>query len=197
MQCQTNDITYTLERKSVKNINLRIRKDGSVYVSAPKRCALKHIQEFIKQKEEWIIKTQQKVKKAAEINKLPCIYTKQQAMQIFEPISLQCYEALKHELKHDKPPTLKIRDMKTCWGVCRPLSNQITLNLRLAQKPIQAIQYVIMHEYAHFFVNGHGKNFWATLQKYMPDYKQRKLLLKVNENIISNINKNEQSESAI
>ena len=30
-------LTYELERKQVKNINLRIRPDGSIYVSAPRR----------------------------------------------------------------------------------------------------------------------------------------------------------------
>ena len=43
------EIVYTLERKRVKNINLRIRPDGSVYVSAPPRAALARIEGFLRQ----------------------------------------------------------------------------------------------------------------------------------------------------
>ncbi len=178
---ETNGISYTLTKKNVKNINLRIKKDGTIAVSAPKRCALKHITQFINQKEIWIKQTQIKVTQAAKINSMPCKYTKQQALLIFEQISREYYIILKQSLKTNGPPIIKVRDMKTRWGVCKPAANQITLNLRLAQKPIQAIQYVILHEYAHFFVMGHGKDFWEVVQKYMPDYKERKKLLKVNE----------------
>ena len=45
---------YTLERKKVKNINLRVRHDGSVYVSAPKRVPVREIESFIISRSEYI-----------------------------------------------------------------------------------------------------------------------------------------------
>lgn len=51
-------ICYTLERKRVKNINLRIRADGSVYVSASPRIAVSKIEEFITAKKAFILRTQ-------------------------------------------------------------------------------------------------------------------------------------------
>ena len=42
-----HNLTYRLERKSVKNLNLHVRKDGSVYVSANPRMPAKQIDEFL------------------------------------------------------------------------------------------------------------------------------------------------------
>lgn len=47
-------------------------------------------------------------------------------------------------------PVLKVRQMKTRWGVCVPAKRQITFSLRLAEKPRAAVEYVVLHEYAHF-----------------------------------------------
>jgi len=49
------EITYDLERKSVKNINLRIRSDGSVYVSANPKVANSVITEFLMKKADYIV----------------------------------------------------------------------------------------------------------------------------------------------
>ena len=48
-------ISYELVRKNVKNINLRIRSDCSVYVSAKKRIAEKVIEGFLQKKAEYIL----------------------------------------------------------------------------------------------------------------------------------------------
>ncbi|MCH4167317.1 MAG: M48 family metallopeptidase [Megasphaera sp.] len=50
-------IPYELERKTVKNINLRIRPDASVYVSANSRISLEHIEDFMAEKQHFILST--------------------------------------------------------------------------------------------------------------------------------------------
>jgi predicted metal-dependent hydrolase len=49
------EITYQLERKPVKNINLRIRRDCSVYVSANKKVPLDIIKDFLMRKSACIL----------------------------------------------------------------------------------------------------------------------------------------------
>ena len=49
------EVSYELERKRVKNINLRIRSDCSVYVSANDRIADSVIEEFLHKKAEYIV----------------------------------------------------------------------------------------------------------------------------------------------
>ncbi len=47
-------IEFTFERKKIKNINLRIRQDGSVYVSAPERVPVKAVESFVVSKSDYI-----------------------------------------------------------------------------------------------------------------------------------------------
>ncbi len=73
-------------------------------------------------------------------------------------------------------PGLKIRKMKSRWGVCHRGKKRITLNLDLMRFEQPAIQYVIIHELAHFIYPNHSPNFWSLVQENCPDYqKLRKL----------------------
>lgn len=51
---QFNGFEITLTRKRIKNINLRIDREGNVTVSAPLRCSLRRIQSFVEDKHDWI-----------------------------------------------------------------------------------------------------------------------------------------------
>ncbi|MCD7797226.1 MAG: M48 family metallopeptidase [Clostridiales bacterium] len=44
--------------------------------------------------------------------------------------------------------------------------------------PPRAVDYVVVHELAHIRHHNHSKDFYAFVEKYMPDYKQREKLLK-------------------
>ena len=74
--------------------------------------------------------------------------------------------------------TLKIRKMRTRWGVCNTKNNTVTLNSELLKKDISLIDYVIIHEFAHFFEGNHGKNFWKIVEQAIPDYKERRRKLR-------------------
>lgn len=62
VEADGNAISYTLERKPVKNINLRIRADQCVYVSAPKDVAAKMVDAFVVEKSAYILRALQKFK---------------------------------------------------------------------------------------------------------------------------------------
>ena len=51
-----NTIEYELQRKRVKNINLRVKSDGSVVVSANNRVSAQYIDSFVESKGEFILK---------------------------------------------------------------------------------------------------------------------------------------------
>ena len=53
-------VEYDLQRKKVKNINLRIRSDGTVYVSAPSRVPLKAIESFLQANGSYILRVMDK-----------------------------------------------------------------------------------------------------------------------------------------
>lgn len=67
--------------------------------------------------------------------------------------------------------------MTTKWGTCNTNTQKIWLNLQLAKKPIESLEYVILHELAHLKVKSHGPEFVAILNQYMPQWQERKKLL--------------------
>ena len=75
-------------------------------------------------------------------------------------------------------PKLKIRNMKTRWGVCNKRDNSVTLNSKLIKYSIHEIDYVIIHELSHFVHFDHSKEFWDEVRIYMPDYKKSVAILK-------------------
>ena len=96
-------------------------------------------------------------------------------------------ERLKTEIEHYLPLWSErtglvpnewtVRDMTSRWGSCNTRTKKITLNLQLSRYPLICLEYVILHELCHIRVHGHGAEFKALLDRYMPDWKTRKKIL--------------------
>jgi predicted metal-dependent hydrolase len=69
-------------------------------------------------------------------------------------------------------PGWGIRRMKTKWGSCNPGTGRVWVNLELAKKPLHCLDYVILHELAHFVSPRHDDRFIATLDRNMPGWRQ-------------------------
>jgi len=63
-----------------------------------------------------------------------------------------------------------IKKMKTRWGGCNPDARRIWLNLELAKKPIQCIEYIVVHELAHLIERHHNDRFVAIMDKHLPHW---------------------------
>lgn len=70
-----------------------------------------------------------------------------------------------------------IKIMKTRWGTCNTIQKRIWLNLFLAQKPLECVEYVIVHELCHLIEPNHSKQFYHYMDYFLPDWKSRKKLL--------------------
>lgn len=75
-------------------------------------------------------------------------------------------------------PKLKIRKMKTRWGVYNRKNHSVTLNSELIKYSLEALDYVIVHELSHVIHFDHSKNFWNLVAKYCSNYKEIKKELK-------------------
>lgn len=75
-------------------------------------------------------------------------------------------------------PRIVFRNAVARWGRCTPSKNELMFNYALHAVPIDAVEYVVYHEFAHFFVLNHSKDFYAVLGSFLPDYKRRRALLK-------------------
>ena len=169
-------VRYEFKRKRVKNINLRVRADGSVAVSAPLGAPLAQVDAFVAGRARWIEAARVRALARGEEEQRPCSVSREDALALFTQVSDAVFPLFAQVLNGQRP-VLKVRQMKTRWGVCVPAKRQITVSLRLAEKPRAAVEYVVLHEYAHFVRADHSPAFWAVVARYMPDYKARRRLL--------------------
>ena len=168
------EVAYTLTRKSVKNINLRIHPDGQVAVSAGPRVSLAQIDGFVASKGAWIVEKLSWRTPGSEGETVPPDAAV--CRPVFEALIARYYPFFKAQ--GVAYPTLRIKTMKSRWGSCIPGKGVITLNTRLLIKPMAAVEYVVVHELAHFLVQNHQADFYAVVAQVLPDYKARRELLK-------------------
>lgn len=62
--------------------------------------------------------------------------------------------------------------MTTKWGTCNTSTGKIWLNLQLAKKPIECLEYVILHELVHLRVRNHGPEFVVEMNRYMQNWRE-------------------------
>jgi predicted metal-dependent hydrolase len=67
-----------------------------------------------------------------------------------------------------------IKKMKTKWGACNVKVRRIWLNLELAKKPVQCLEYIIVHELVHLLERHHNDTFVALMNKFLPQWKSRR-----------------------
>ena len=217
------DIEYELHRKQVKNINLRIRQDGTVYVSANPAVSLAVVEKFMQSRSGLILSAIERAKSAPSIfndpagdsimvlgRELPvtviqgvregveqkngrmyvmlkdtsdCGKRRQLIQKYLDGL---CGEVFREVLERMYPlirdcgvkkPEIKLRAMSSRWGSCAYTKGRITLNKRLIAYPAAAAEMVMLHELCHFVHPDHSKDFYALLQRLMPDWRARKELL--------------------
>ena len=84
--------------------------------------------------------------------------------------------------------TWNTKYMLTRWGSCNSKAKRIWINLQMAEKPLECLEYVILHELVHLKVRNHGTEFVCEMDNFMPDWKERKTLL--NSQILDSFSSN-------
>jgi predicted metal-dependent hydrolase len=69
-----------------------------------------------------------------------------------------------------EPNHCGIRKMKTKWGSCNTSEKRIWLNLELAKKPPECLEYILVHELVHLLERHHNRRFKAFMDEYMPKW---------------------------
>jgi len=202
MQIEYNNKIYEVKviRKNNKNIYIRV-KDDKVVVSCNYFTRDKEISKLIKNNYNSIINMINKLeKKKDKYSKFylfgkyyDIVYDKDKKLEIIDN-TIYCRDEstlnkwLNNYIKttfsthlkywYDKyeenipKPNLKIRKMKTRWGVCNIENNNVTLNSELYKYDIECLDYVIIHELSHFIHPNHSKYFWNQVSKYCSNYKE-------------------------
>lgn len=67
-----------------------------------------------------------------------------------------------------------IKKMKTKWGSCNAAARRIWLNLELAKKPVQCLEYILVHELVHLLERYHNDKFIAMMNACLPQWRLRR-----------------------
>ena len=70
-----------------------------------------------------------------------------------------------------------IKKMKTKWGSCNIPARRIWLNLELAKKPPERLEYILVHEMIHLLERRHNDSFRAHMDKFMPQWRLHRAVL--------------------
>ena len=89
-----------------------------------------------------------------------------QLKEVAKPLIAKCEKVVGVSVKD-----WRIKRMKTKWGSCNSEAGRIWLNLELAKKPIECIEYVITHELNHFLERNHNDRFVAHMDRFLPKWK--------------------------
>ena len=166
-------LEYEFSRKRVKNLNLRVRSDGTVAVSAPLRMPMEQVESFLRKKQEFL---RCSVERAEKPQPALSAEDKETCRRRAAEMLLRIYPAF---APYGVPmPTLRFREMKSRWGSCIPSKQAITINLRLALYPEECLEYILIHELCHFLQADHSAKFYAWMDHFLPDWRQRRQRLK-------------------
>lgn len=71
----------------------------------------------------------------------------------------------------------QIRKMKTKWGSCVPEKGKIIVNLELAKKPRECLDYIVAHEIVHLLEPTHNNRFKSLMNLFVPQWKEHRIVL--------------------
>ena len=70
-----------------------------------------------------------------------------------------------------------VKRMKTKWGSCNYETSRVWLNSELAKKPIECLEYIVVHELIHLVEPSHNSNFVKLMDKYLPNWRSLRDML--------------------
>ena len=170
------ELQYKLIRSSRRTLALEVTSDGEILVRAPLRTSEQRIADFVEQHREWIERASEKQRTRRENHPEP---TAEQWEQYKKKANDWLPPRVAHfaALMGVTPTGIRVTGARKRFGSCSP-KNSLCFSLFLMGYPDEAIDYVIVHELSHILHHDHSKQFWATVARYMPDYKRRRALLK-------------------
>lgn len=156
---------------------IRVKLDGSVRVTIPRRGSRREAAAFAEQQRDWIAAQQRRV--AGLRARLPqdLSHDQQRALRVRARIELPV------RLRELAAPLglnvarVSIRSQRQRWGSCSH-AGHISLNWRLVTMPGWVRDYVLYHELMHLKRMDHSAKFWALVAEVCPGYREARAWLR-------------------
>jgi predicted metal-dependent hydrolase len=169
---QDQIIEYKLrESRRARCLRITIYPGGELAATLPQGMNLERLEDFLRQKSDWILRKMDLAKKRKSGLILPRASRKEYLTKKSEALAI-AKKKIKYfgELYNLMPKRLCIRNQKTRWGSCSQKGN-INFNYRLVHLPEKFLDYVVVHELCHLKEFNHSERFWNLVAVAIPDYK--------------------------
>lgn len=167
---------YKLIRSRRKSISLQIDDNCELVVRAPLRMSQKEIDRMVAGHTAWIEKhmpaARQRMENDRQLTPALLAELTEQAKAAIPP-RVEYYA----KLMGVEPTGVKITTARKRFGSCSG-RNSLCFSCLLMLYPPEAVDCVVVHELAHIRHHDHSAAFYAFINQFMPDYRQRELLLK-------------------
>lgn len=167
-----DDLEAWVCEKNMKNVRIHVSgPDGRVDVSVPFGTPDDVVAKFVRAKRDWIVAKQTEIANSPMARAAGAsdeeVKVWRAVVEAFTPALVAKWEPILgvHANK------LAYRNMKSQWGSCQPATGRICINVRLALYPPACLEYVVVHELCHLIVPGHGPDFYALLDRYLPGWR--------------------------
>ena len=158
-------------------MGIEITDNCEIIVRAPKKISDREIAEFVNKYRGWIDEKLSEARRRAEKKRKISENEeelRQAAHEIIPPL-VETYS----KIMELRPSSVRITSAEKRFGSCSG-KNSLCFSWRLMAYPTEAVEYVVVHELAHIKHHNHSSAFYSLIEKYMPDYKERQKLLKIN-----------------
>ena len=167
---------YTLIRSRRRTLAIEVTREGQVVVRAPLSCPQKTIDRFVESRRDWLEAAiaRQKERLAAHP---PLTEAETKALRQQAKAYLPGRVAYWAERMGLQPSAVKITAAQKRFGSCSSKGN-LCFSLYLMQYPPDSIDAVVVHELCHLRHMDHSPAFYAEVERWLPDYRERMKPLK-------------------
>ncbi len=167
---------YELIRSRRKTLALEVTGAGRLLVRAPLRCSRARIDAFVSAHAAWIEKHVAIQRERAALR--PPAPTAEELQALRERAQAELPEKIAYwsEKMGVTPTGFKVTAARKRYGSCSA-KNSLCFSCFLMNCPEAAVELVVVHELCHIREKNHGPGFYALLERYLPDWRERKKLL--------------------
>lgn len=183
-----------INKKNIKNLNIRVKPDLKIYVNAPSKMTYNQIYESVNKHKDWI---ERSFKRQLERQKFDSIVllkgkpieqnlNEREIKNLLEK-NVNYLDAIVKEVLvklNLGDVIIKYRFMKSRWGSCMYKKRIITLNKYLIHFDENIVKSVLCHEICHLYVPNHSKDFYSLLVRLNPYYKKHRDYLKKHSHVL-------------